>query len=251
MVDETLEQEVVGRRVSIRWTGDKGRPWYTGRIAEFWPTSGEHLVVYEDGEQKAHDLADEVGNGQLRWLPAATSPRSLKYLTGYRLTTTTNKSGLPANYRILPKGKILPNYRILPKGTHKVEAHAGAAKKIAEQPSQPAKTAPKRSQTYGADASSGKQPAKKSRASTAAPAESAPAKPPRRSPSPPPYEGEELRLAEKAVYDRVIAQRVARGEDPPPYKDEELAAAELRIDKLVMAQRKARGAACPAFGGAA
>ena len=60
--------ELLGSRVSIRWLGDRGKPWYSGKIAEYYQSSGEHLVLYDDGEQKAHNLAGEEACGQLRWL---------------------------------------------------------------------------------------------------------------------------------------------------------------------------------------
>lgn len=92
-----LSSEYIGRRVSIRWTGDAGQPWYKGTIAEFYRASDEYLVVYgvpariehsyacrtllaltfrskfsrretDDGEQKAHNLAEEQAAKQLMWL---------------------------------------------------------------------------------------------------------------------------------------------------------------------------------------
>ena len=64
-------REIVGERVSIRWTGDPGKPWYAGRIADFEPASCVHLVKYDDGDQRRHDITSEEANGQLRWLSAA------------------------------------------------------------------------------------------------------------------------------------------------------------------------------------
>ena len=43
--------EWIGARVSIRWCGDLGKPWYNGTIAEYYQSSGEHLVLYDDGER--------------------------------------------------------------------------------------------------------------------------------------------------------------------------------------------------------
>ena len=65
---EAYGKEVVGRRVAIRWTGDPGQPWFSGCVAEHFLGLGEHLVRYDDGDQRSHDLADEETNGQLRWL---------------------------------------------------------------------------------------------------------------------------------------------------------------------------------------
>ena len=60
--------ELVGQRVSIRWTGDTGQPWYSGKLVEFNASTNEHLVLYDDGEQKMHELAVEEEAKQLRWL---------------------------------------------------------------------------------------------------------------------------------------------------------------------------------------
>ena len=60
--------ELLGKRVSIRWLGDRGKPWYSGKVAEYYRASGEHLVLYDDGDQKAHNLAGEEEVGQLLWL---------------------------------------------------------------------------------------------------------------------------------------------------------------------------------------
>ena len=69
-------REIVGERVSIRWTGDPGEPWYASRIADFEPASCVHLVKYDDGDQRWHDITSEEANGQLRWLPAAAPEKS-------------------------------------------------------------------------------------------------------------------------------------------------------------------------------
>lgn len=69
---------LIGRRVSIRWTGDPGNPWFDGAVAG-WRASGEHRIKYDDGESKWHDLGEEEEHNQLRWLssvedtPAPTS----------------------------------------------------------------------------------------------------------------------------------------------------------------------------------
>ena len=50
--------ELLGLRVSIRWTGDPGKPWYSGSIAEWRPYDEMHLIAYDDGDQKAHNLKE-------------------------------------------------------------------------------------------------------------------------------------------------------------------------------------------------
>ena len=61
---------MIGRRLQIRWTGDRGKPWYGGKIVEWWPINEHHLIKYDDGELKAHNLKEEEACGQLRWLDA-------------------------------------------------------------------------------------------------------------------------------------------------------------------------------------
>ena len=59
--------EIVGSRLSIRWTGERGKPWFAGRVTEWRPYDETHLITYDDGDQKAHCLVNEEANGQLRW----------------------------------------------------------------------------------------------------------------------------------------------------------------------------------------
>jgi hypothetical protein len=61
------------RRVEVRWRGDLGEPWYSGVISWYNDKSHLHIVTYDDGDTKAHDLAAEVEAGQLRWLGDAVS----------------------------------------------------------------------------------------------------------------------------------------------------------------------------------
>ena len=57
--------EVIGCRVEILWDGDV---WYRGVVRAFNATSDEHHVIYDDHDQKWHDLTHEEGDAQLRWL---------------------------------------------------------------------------------------------------------------------------------------------------------------------------------------
>ena len=61
-------QDVVGSRVAIRWMGDRGQPWFKGKVMDYNPTAETHLVLYEDGDQRSHRLAAEEELGQLRWV---------------------------------------------------------------------------------------------------------------------------------------------------------------------------------------
>lgn len=61
--------EVVGRRVSIRWTHKNSAKWYNGVVMgyEYSTTSGhqKHIVQYDDGDKDSHTLHEE----ELNWLP--------------------------------------------------------------------------------------------------------------------------------------------------------------------------------------
>ena len=56
---------VIGRRCSILWAGCSPPTWFKGTVRDF--SSPRHLVVYDDGELKWHDLAAEAAVGQLEW----------------------------------------------------------------------------------------------------------------------------------------------------------------------------------------
>ena len=65
----------VGRRVQLLWRDEKPPTWFEGVVKQFNETSGEHLVVYEDGDQRWHILDDEAGEDNLKWLSGAASKR--------------------------------------------------------------------------------------------------------------------------------------------------------------------------------
>ena len=69
------DQLVIGRRLAIRFTGDRGKPWFEGEVASYAVIghhASEHLVHYDDGDTKWHNLGHEEYYGQLRWLDQAT-----------------------------------------------------------------------------------------------------------------------------------------------------------------------------------
>ena len=68
LVGRSVGEMLVGRRVSIRFTGDSGKPWFEGEVVEFHPATDEHLILYDDGEQRLHELEHEEALNQLRWL---------------------------------------------------------------------------------------------------------------------------------------------------------------------------------------
>jgi hypothetical protein len=56
-VDVELSDNVVGRRVSVRWT--KGK-LYAGIVESFEPSTGKHRVRYDDGDVKEYNLAKKT-----------------------------------------------------------------------------------------------------------------------------------------------------------------------------------------------
>lgn len=66
-------QQLIGRVVSIYWSGDDA--WFTGTIRQC-DDVGWHYVVYTDGDVKWHDLRHEEQHNQLRWIssPEQTAP---------------------------------------------------------------------------------------------------------------------------------------------------------------------------------
>ena len=66
----------VGRRLSIKWLDEKPKPrWFSGVVKEFSVATSEHLVVYDDGDQRQEDLAKEEAAGTLRWLDKSRSSK--------------------------------------------------------------------------------------------------------------------------------------------------------------------------------
>jgi len=94
--------EVVGSRLAIRWCGDQGKPWYSGRVAEWQPCDGTHLIAYDDGDQKAHNLADEESDGQLRW--ETSGPRE----AGRSSSSKSTASESARSQRAKAKAKAVP-----------------------------------------------------------------------------------------------------------------------------------------------
>jgi hypothetical protein len=43
-----------GDRVSVRWGGNK---WFSGIVSEFDTSTGEHVVAYDDGDKRRHDMS--------------------------------------------------------------------------------------------------------------------------------------------------------------------------------------------------
>ena len=62
------DQAAVGCRVSMFWRAELPPSWFPGVVKQFNPASGEHLVVYEDGDQRWHGMEAEAREDNVRWL---------------------------------------------------------------------------------------------------------------------------------------------------------------------------------------
>ena len=66
-------REVIGARVSVLWRGEQPPEWFTGTIKDFQDADPRahspalHLIRYDDGDQRRHDLGAEEGDDNLRW----------------------------------------------------------------------------------------------------------------------------------------------------------------------------------------
>ena len=69
------EYKAVGRRLTIQWSGDRGKPWYKGVVKAYFPFAKppQHQILYDDGDLKEHCLVQEEAYGQLKWLDDAAS----------------------------------------------------------------------------------------------------------------------------------------------------------------------------------
>lgn len=65
--------EVCGRRVKIFWAGDVPPTWFEG-IVHSIGADERHLIRYDDGENKWHNLGVEEASDQLQWITDAQPP---------------------------------------------------------------------------------------------------------------------------------------------------------------------------------
>ena len=61
-------EDVCARRISILFHGDNPETWHAGVVQSYSLTSGKHLIKYDDGDQRWHDLARDEADGQVRWV---------------------------------------------------------------------------------------------------------------------------------------------------------------------------------------
>ena len=74
--------------------------WYGGLITEFSESSGEHLVVYDDGEQKWHLLLEGVAQQALRWPDACVGADGVSSVLPSSSTSTDHqRKGLSPSSR--------------------------------------------------------------------------------------------------------------------------------------------------------
>ena len=72
-------QAAVGHRVKMLWRAECPPSRFTGVVKEFNTASGEHLVVYDDGDQRWHGMEGEAREGNVEWLdPPPSKPTSGK-----------------------------------------------------------------------------------------------------------------------------------------------------------------------------
>ena len=62
-----LGTSFIGRHVSMLWAGDVPATWFRGTIKDYSPVTQEHLVRYNDGDNKWHSLSAEEAVGRIRW----------------------------------------------------------------------------------------------------------------------------------------------------------------------------------------
>ena len=97
----------VGSRVSIFWAGedDEDGAWWDGRVVDFSPATDEHLVKYDDGEQRHHRLAKE----NIKWLsgqdPSSASKNAAPAAKRKATATAEDDTAAPAGKRKTAAGK--------------------------------------------------------------------------------------------------------------------------------------------------
>ena len=69
-----------GKQIEGKFDTANGSLWFAGTVREFSHSNERHLIRYEDGEQRWHDLEDDLDEGVLRWPTPpptqAASPRA-------------------------------------------------------------------------------------------------------------------------------------------------------------------------------
>ena len=108
-VGEALGKDVVKREIEVFWPGDEC--FYHGTVMGFRPESGEHEVVYDDGNKEILQIPMQT----VRWGPAPTVRK------GSAAPRPMSKAANPAQARgRRPKGKdVLDSVRRLPKMAHR------------------------------------------------------------------------------------------------------------------------------------
>ena len=69
------QQEVLKRRISVLWLGNGPDAWFSGTIKDFSTVDGRHLIKYDDGDSKWHDLTREIATGTVRLEQAPKKPK--------------------------------------------------------------------------------------------------------------------------------------------------------------------------------
>ena len=64
----------IGWRVKILWPAQQPPTWYKGTIKDYDAVSDEHCILYDDGDVRSHNLADE----SFHWLENLKKPAKVK-----------------------------------------------------------------------------------------------------------------------------------------------------------------------------
>ena len=75
----SLGCDLIGVRVSVWWEGDS--KWYSGTVRDF-SALGEHLILYDDGEQQ-QEILDECRC--VMPLPTTPDAKSLTRVSGVQM----------------------------------------------------------------------------------------------------------------------------------------------------------------------
>ena len=62
------DERAIGMRIAILFDADE---WYEGTVRKFDAGKQEHYIVYDDGDKKWHNLAEDEKNQFLEWLDRA------------------------------------------------------------------------------------------------------------------------------------------------------------------------------------
>ena len=99
------DKRLVGKRISVFWAEEA--TWFSGSIREYNDTTEEHLVVYDDGDQRHEELHDPTLQWKLIASNAAPQPTQKAASVAARRTDAPAASPPPAAAkRAAPSSKL-------------------------------------------------------------------------------------------------------------------------------------------------